>query len=128
MPKQVIIPSGQAAPMAPYSPAIKVGQTVYVSGVLSMDGQGQCVGPGDAAAQTRQVLQSIEHTLHAAGARMTDIAFNHVFIKNLSDYAAVNAVYREFFPKDPPARYCIQAELVRPEFLVEIASIAHLEP
>jgi aminoacrylate peracid reductase len=44
----------------------------------------------------------------------------------MSDYAAMNEVYREYYPDKPPARYCIRADLVRPEFLVEIASIAHL--
>jgi aminoacrylate peracid reductase len=44
----------------------------------------------------------------------------------MAAYAAMNEIYREYFPKDPPARYCIRADLVRPEFLVEIASIAHL--
>ncbi len=58
---------------------------------------------------------------------MADIVFNQLFIKNLDDYAAVNAVYREYFPSDPPARYLIRADLVQPEFLVEIASTAHLD-
>ncbi len=57
---------------------------------------------------------------------MADIAMNSIFLKDLGDYAAVNAVYAEFFPSQPPARYCIRADLVRPDFLVEIASVAHL--
>ena len=60
------------------------------------------------------------------GGSLKDIAFNHIFLKDLKDYAAMNEVYREFFPANPPARYCIRADLVKPEFLVEIASIAHL--
>ena len=55
-----------------------------------------------------------------------DIAFNHIFLKDLKDYAAMNEVYREYFTASQPARYCIRADLVKPEFLVEIASIAHL--
>ena len=58
----------------------------------------------------------------AAAAR----AFNQIFLKDLGDYAAMNEIYREFFPAQPPARYCIRADLVKPEFLVEIASVAHL--
>ena len=54
------------------------------------------------------------------------MTFNSIFLKDLSDYAAMNAVYKEYFSKNPPARYCIQANLVKPEFLLEIASIAHL--
>ena len=58
---------------------------------------------------------------------MDDIAFNSIFLKDLKHYKAMNEVYAQYFPKNPPARYCIQAELVRPEFLVEISSVAHLK-
>jgi aminoacrylate peracid reductase len=57
---------------------------------------------------------------------MDDVTFNHVFVKDWADYAAINKVYAEFFPGEKPARYCIQCGLVRPDFLVEIASIAHV--
>jgi len=72
------------------------------------------------------VLESIKSVLAAAGGNMSDIAFNQIFLKDLADYAAMNEVYREYFPANPPARYCIRADLVKPEFLVEIASTAHL--
>jgi aminoacrylate peracid reductase len=57
---------------------------------------------------------------------MAQIAFNQIFLKDLGDYAAMNKVYAEFFPSQPPARYCIRADLVKPEFLVEIASTVYL--
>jgi aminoacrylate peracid reductase len=57
---------------------------------------------------------------------MTDIAYNAIILKDLADYAAMNKVYAEYFPKNPPARYCIKADLVKPEFLVEITSVAYL--
>jgi aminoacrylate peracid reductase len=113
--------------MAPYSPAVKAGNVLYVSGAVAIDQQGKTVGAGDATAQTRHVLESIKTLVEAAGGTMADIAFNHVFLKDLGDYAAMNKVYREYFPTDPPARYCIRADLVKPDFLVEIASIAHLQ-
>ena len=118
---------GSAPPMAPYSPAVKAGNVLYVSGAVAMDKDGKTVGVGDATAQTRHVLDSIKALVEAAGGSMSDIAFNHVFLKSLEDYAAMNGVYREYFPKDPPARYCIRCDLVRPDFLVEIASVAHLK-
>ena len=91
-----------------------------------MDQHGKTVGAGDCSVQTRHVLESIKAIVQAAGGTMADIAFNHVFLKDLKDYVAMNDVYREYFPSSPPARYCIRADLVRPDFLVEIASIAHL--
>ncbi|MSO80169.1 MAG: pyrimidine utilization protein C [Alphaproteobacteria bacterium] len=121
-----IIPPGSPPPLAPYSPGVRSGNTVYVSGTLAMDASGKVVGEGDARTQTRAVLEAIKSVIVAAGGSMADIAFNHIFLKDLADYASMNEVYREYFPKDPPARYCIRADLVKPEFLVEIASTAHL--
>lgn len=121
-----IIPPGSPPPLAPYSPGVRSGNTVYVSGTLAMDASGKVIGEGDARAQTRAVLEAIKGVVVAAGGSMSDIAFNQIFLKDLADYAAMNEVYREYFPKDPPARYCIRADLVKPEFLVEIASTAHI--
>ncbi len=126
MPYQPVVPKGSAPPLAPYSPGAKAGNAVYVSGTLAIDKDGKTVGVSDVKAQTRFVLESIKSVLEAAGGSLKDVAFNHIFLKDLKDYAAMNEVYREYFPKDPPARYCIRADLVKPEFLVEIASIAHL--
>ena len=125
MPKTPIIPEGSPPPLAPYSPGVRADDIVYTSGILAMDGSGQTVGAGDAASQTRQVLDNIRSVLEAAGCTMQDVVLNTIFLKDMGDYAAMNAVYREYFPGEPPARYCIRADLVKPEFLVEIATIAH---
>ena len=126
MPFQPVVPKGSAPPLAPYSPGAKAGNVVYVSGTLAIDKDGKLVGAGDVKAQTRFVLESVKAVVEAAGGSLKDIAFNHIFLKDLKDYAAMNEVYREYFPASPPARYCIRADLVKPEFLVEITSVAHL--
>jgi aminoacrylate peracid reductase len=126
MPYKVIVPKGSAPPLAPYSPGTKAGNAVYVSGTLAIDKDGKLVGAGDVKAQTRFVLESVKAVLEAAGGSLKDVTFNHIFLKDLKDYAAMNEVYREYFPENPPARYCIRADLVKPEFLVEVASVAHL--
>jgi aminoacrylate peracid reductase len=64
--------------------------------------------------------------VEAAGGSLSDIAMNQIFLKDLGDYAAFNEVYRKHFPVDPPARYCIRADLVKPEFLVEVVATAYL--
>lgn len=127
MPIKPVVPAGSPPPLAPYSPAARAGNVLYVSGTLALGADGKLVGAGDVRVQTRHVLESIKSVLAAAGGRMSDIAFNQIFLKDLTDYAAMNEVYREYFPSSPPARYCIRADLVKPEFLVEIASTAHLE-
>ncbi len=126
MTHEAIIPAGSAPPLAPYSPGVKVGGTVYVSGVLAMDGDGNIVGEGDIKAQTRQVIESIKSVVEAAGGSVSDIAFNQIFLTDLANYAAMNEVYAEYFGNNPPARYCIKADLVKPEFLIEISSTAHV--
>lgn len=126
MPYQPIVPKGSPPPLAPYSPGARAGNVVYVSGTLALDKDGKLVGAGDVKAQTRFVLESIKSVLEAAGGSLKDVAFNHIFLKDLADYAAMNEVYRQYFPATPPARYCIRADLVKPEFLVEISSVAHL--
>lgn len=124
--REVIRPKGFPKPLAPYSAAIKVGNVVHVSGMVALDAQGQIVGLGDCGGQTRHVLDLIKSILEEAGGSLADVAYNHICLRDLTDYAAMNAVYAEYFPDNPPARYCIRADLVRSEFLVEIGSVAYL--
>lgn len=126
MAHQAIIPAGSAPPLAPYSPGVKVGGTIYVSGVLAMDRDGNIVGEGDIKAQTRHVIETIKSVVEAGGGSVSDIAFNQIFLTDLANYAAMNEVYAEYFGNNPPARYCIKADLVKPEFLIEISSTAHV--
>ncbi|MEL6064829.1 MULTISPECIES: pyrimidine utilization protein C [unclassified Methylobacterium] len=126
MPKQVVIPPGTGKPLAPYVPGTKADGVLYVSGTLPLDAEANVVHAGDAAAQTRHVLETIKGVVEAAGGTMDDVTFNHVFLKDWADYAAINAVYAEYFPGEKPARYCIQCGLVKPDALVEIASVAHV--
>jgi aminoacrylate peracid reductase len=126
MPKTVITPPGTGTPIAPFSPGTLADGVVYVSGTLAFDKDNNVAHVGDAEAQTRQVLETIKSVVETAGGTMDDVTFNMIFVKDWADYGAVNKVYAEFFPGEKPARYCIQCGLVRPDFLVEIASIAHV--
>jgi aminoacrylate peracid reductase len=126
MTKQAIIPAGTTTPIAPFVPGTMADGVVYVSGTLPFDKDNNVVHVGDASAQTRHVLETIRNVIKTAGGTMDDVTFNMIMIKDWADYAKVNAVYAEFFPGTKPARYCIQCGLVKPEALVEIASIAHV--
>lgn len=126
MSKQVVIPDGTSAPLAPYVPATKADNIVYVSGTLAFDENNNVVCIGDAAGQTRHILETIKKVIETAGGTMDDVTFNSIFIKDCADYTAVNTVYAEYFPGDKPARFCIQCGLVKPDALIEIASIAHV--
>lgn len=126
MPVTPIIPAGSPPPLAPYSPGTRAGNVIYVAGTLAMEPDGKIVGAGDARAQTRHVLEQVKSVIETGGGTLRDVAFVQIFLANLSDYAAMNEVYRQFFPANPPARFTIRADLVKPEFLVEIAAVAHL--
>ncbi len=126
MPKQTVLPAGTGKPLAPYVPGSMADGVLYVSGTLPFDSENNVVFPGDATAQTRHVLTTIRGVVEEAGGTMEDVTFNMIMIKNWEDYAAINAVYADFFPGEKPARYCIQCGLVKEEALIEIASIAHV--
>ncbi|GAN77327.1 pyrimidine utilization protein C [Acidisphaera rubrifaciens] len=126
MPKTIITPPGTTTPIAPFSPGTMADGVVYVSGTLPFDASNNVVHVGDAAAQTRHVLETIKSVIETAGGSMDDVTFNMIFITDWANYAAVNAVYATYFPGAKPARYCIQCGLVKPDALVEIASIAHI--
>ena len=126
MPKTSIIPAGSGKPLAPYVPGSMADGVVYVSGTLPFDKDTNVVHVGDAEAQTRHVLEIIKSVVEEAGGTMADVTFNMIMVTDWANYAAVNKVYAEYFPGEKPARYCIQCGLVKPDALVEIASIAHV--
>ena len=126
MPKTIVVPVGTSKPIAPFSPGTLADGIVYVSGTLPFDKDNNVVHVGDAEAQTRHVLETIKSVIETAGGTMDDVTFNSIFLTDWANYAALNKVYAEYFPGDKPARYCIQCGLVKPDALVEIASIAHI--
>ncbi|HCV63659.1 pyrimidine utilization protein C [Serratia proteamaculans] len=126
MPKTIITPPGTGKPLAPFVPGTLADGVVYVSGTLAFDKNNNVVHVGDAAAQTRHVLETIKSVIETAGGNMDDVTFNSIFLTDWQNYAAVNQVYAEYFPGDKPARYCIQCGLVKPDALIEIATVAHI--
>jgi len=104
-----------ANPNSPFSAAVKADGLIYVSGTL---GSG-----GDVKAQTKQVLDNINATLKTAGSSLANAASITVYLRNQSDFAAMNEVYRGYWTKDPPARTTVFVPLLN-EGLVEIAAVA----
>ena len=126
MSRIAIEPSDGPKPVGPYSPAIRAGDFVFVSGQGAIDPQTrQFVGVNDIQVQTRRVLENIQLVLKAAGLYMDDITKVTVFLKKASDFQAMNEVYRSFFSKSPPARSTIVTDLLFPEMLIEIEAVAY---
>lgn len=119
--RQVI--GGDPARNLPFSPAIKAGDLIYVSGALATDEHGEFQG-GDVATQTRRVLDNLSALLERAGSSMANAASVYVYLKHAGDFEAMNAVYRTYWPKDPPARTTVITNLANPDALVEIGMIA----
>lgn len=119
---------GVAAPGGYYSHGIvTAGRTLYVAGQIALDEDGQLVGPGDAAAQARQVLTNMERIVTSAGGSMADVARTTVYLTRLEDRGPVGALRKEFFPDPPPANtLLVVTSLAQPEFLVEIDAIVAL--
>lgn len=122
---KVVISTPLAPPaIGPYSQAIRVGRTVYVSGEVGADPTGTIVGPM-IEEQTDQALKNIENILGAAGLTLDDVVATTVYLVNVTDFAKMNAHYATFFKNAPPSRATIQvAGLPKPGALVEISAVA----
>jgi len=111
-------------PKGAYSPAVRAGDLVFVSGQVPRDPQsGELIG-ADIAAQTRQVLRNVERVLIAAGASLGDVVAVTVYLTNVDDWGTFDAVYREVFRPPFPTRAVVGASLRG--ILVEISAIAYV--
>ena len=122
--KTVIDPGSLPKSASPLSRAIRVGDLVFVSGTPA--GPNPATGKLDAdiRAQVRNCLETIQVILLEAGTSLSNVVSITTYLKDPSLFADYNEEYRKFFPTDPPTRTTVQAELMRPEMLVEITSIA----
>jgi reactive intermediate/imine deaminase len=109
----------------PFSPAIKAGGLIYVAGTLGTTAGG-AIQKGDIKAQTKQAIDNISATLKTAGSSLANVASVMIYLRNTSDFAAMNEVYSGYWPKDPPTRTTVMVTqpLANADGLVEIAMVA----
>lgn len=121
--KKIIATNNAPAAIGPYSQAVELNGTLFISGQIPVNpATGEM--PQGIEAQTRQVLKNIGAILEADGLTYNDVVKTTVMIANMADFAAMNAVYAEFFTEDKPARVCFQAAALPKNALVEIEAIA----
>ena len=127
MPKKEIIRS-EKAPKAigPYSVATRFGDLVFTAGQAGLVPETMELAPGGVAAETRQTLINLKNVLEAAGTSMNNALKTTVYLRDMADFAAMNAVYSEFFSENPPARTTIQAAALPKGAAVEIDIVACL--
>lgn len=121
-----VVPPNVPPPKGPYSPAVRAGDFVYVSGQTPRNPvSGELVG-NDIATQTRQTLSNVQRLLGHAGAAMKDVVSVTIYLADVDDWAAMNSVYTEFFSSPFPSRTAVGSSLR--DILVEISVVAYVGP
>lgn len=127
MDRQAVTSPDAPAAIGPYSPAIRAGHLLFLSGQIPLDpADGSLIG-GDITAQTEQVFRNISALLRAAGATFDNVVRTTVFLADMNEFAAMNAVYATWVSDPPPARSTVQVSRLPRDARVEIDVIAVLD-
>jgi len=118
-----IIPPGVPVPKSPYSPAVRAGGFIFVSGQGPNDPATNQMSFGDIRHETRVVLNNVKRILEGCGASMADVVKCSVFLGDGKDFAAMNEIFAEFFGDHKPARTTVEAKFAVPQMKVEIDCI-----
>lgn len=127
MAREIIHTPNAPAAIGPYSQAVKVGNTVYVSGCTPLVPESMLVIEGDVTAQARQAFANFEAICVAAGGTVDDAVKIGLFVTDLNDFAAVNAVMSEFFKQPYPTRTTVEVSALPRGVKVEVDGILHLD-
>jgi len=123
--KKIIKTADAPQAIGPYSQAVVAGGFVFVSGQIPIDPKTGGVVQGDIKEQTQLVLENAKNILAAAGCQMSAVVKSTVYLKNMSDFAAVNEVYGSYFPSDPPTRAAVQVSRLPKDVSIEIDFVAY---
>ncbi|MBK7926139.1 MAG: RidA family protein [Bryobacterales bacterium] len=122
-----ITPPGAVSPRGPYSHAVRAGNFIFVSGQGPIDPATDKLSYGTIEHETRLVLNNVKRIIEGCGATMKDVVKCNVYLRNGTDFAAMNAVYAEFFGEAKPARTTVETKFADAQMLVEIDCIAYQE-
>jgi 2-iminobutanoate/2-iminopropanoate deaminase len=122
--RELVTAAGAARAIGPYSPALKIGNLLFLSGSIPLDPVSGQLVPGGIVEQTTRVLENIKALLEAAGATFNNVARTTVFMVDLGEFAQMNEVYSKYFTAPFPARSTVQVAKLPREVRVEIDVIA----
>lgn len=122
--RRVIATPNAPAAVGPYSQGIQVGDFLYVSGQLGIDPATGELAPGGVEPEARRALDNVKAIVEAAGLALADVVQCQVFLADIRDYAAFNAIYATYFSKDPPARALVQPAALPRGGRVEVMVVA----
>jgi 2-iminobutanoate/2-iminopropanoate deaminase len=122
--RRVVHPSDWIRSPNPYSYGILSGDTLFLAGLISRNGKDNSVVTGDIKVQTNTVMKNAGEVLEAAGMTFADVVSSRVYIRKIAEFRDMTSTYRAFFPKDPPARATVRADLMGPQFDIEITLLA----
>ena len=123
--KKIISAPDAPAAIGPYSHAVQVDNLLFASGQIPLDPVSMKIVEGGIEAETKQVMKNIEAVLNAAGLTFAHVIKATVFLADMTDFQAMNRIYTETFPENPPARSCYQVAALPAGATVEIEVIAH---
>ena len=124
MKKKIIQTSEAPAPIGPYSQAVQVGDTLYVSGQVAFDASSGELINENITEETHQVMKNLEAILRAAGTDFGQVAKCSIFISDMNQFATINEAYGQYFREDPPARETVEVRRLPKDVNVEISCIA----
>jgi 2-iminobutanoate/2-iminopropanoate deaminase len=123
--KQAIQTPEAPAAIGPYSQAVRVGDTLYLSGQGAFDPKtNQAMADASIEVQTKQVLENLKAILSASGMAMSDVVSTTVYLTDINEFSKMNAVYATFFKETPPARATVEVSKLPRNLKVEISAIA----
>lgn len=124
MKKEIITSDKTPKAIGPYSIATKFGDLIFTAGQLGFDPQSGELVSGGVEAETRQALTNLGNVLEAAGSSLDNVLKTTVFLRDINDFARMNAIYAEFFKEDCPARSAFQVAALPKGAAVEIEAVA----
>ncbi len=122
--RDVIVTDKGPKAIGPYSQGIRANGFIYLSGQIPLDPTTQQLVEGDVQVQTERVLRKIQGMLEASGSSIAKVVKTTVFLKNMSEFTAMNEIYGKYFRDDPPARSTVEVARLPKDVLVEIEVIA----